>query len=143
MLPYEAQLNTKDDLNRGMWHYRQALLRGWLNQTLRRGHKLHTLPARSASQQHFAGLRSVPIARIRGSEGRAHDFDGHFNPLTENTQFRWLSVYQAKLADRPLPPVELIQVADDFFVRDGHHRISVARSLGEEFIDAAVTAWVN
>jgi hypothetical protein len=41
----------------------------------------------------------------------------------------------------PLPPVELIQVGDVYFVRDGHHRISVARMMGQDSIDAEVTVW--
>ena len=45
---------------------------------------------------------------------------------------------QAKLDGTVLPPVELIQVGDIYFVRDGHHRISVARALGEEYIDAEI-----
>jgi hypothetical protein len=41
----------------------------------------------------------------------------------------------------PLPPVKLIQIGDLYFVRDGHHRISVARAMGQEAIEAEVTAW--
>ncbi|HEY3310826.1 MAG TPA: hypothetical protein VGK00_04225 [Anaerolineales bacterium] len=44
-----------------------------------------------------------------------------------------------KLNGRELPPVELIQVENIYYVRDGHHRISVSRSLGQDFIDAEVT----
>jgi hypothetical protein len=41
----------------------------------------------------------------------------------------------------PLPPIKLIQVGDCYYVRDGHHRLSVARALGEQFIEAEVTVW--
>jgi hypothetical protein len=45
------------------------------------------------------------------------------------------------LAGDPLPPVELIQVGSVYFVRDGHHRISVARAMGQQEIEAVVTVW--
>ena len=48
---------------------------------------------------------------------------------------------QARLNDIPLPPVDLIKVGENYFVRDGHHRISVAHALGQEFIEAEVTEW--
>jgi hypothetical protein len=87
------------------------------------------------------GLRSVPIARICGSEGRACDFDCDFNPLQNNTQDRWLAIAAARRRGRVLPPVALIQVGDVYFVRDGHHRVSVARALGHVTIDATVEVW--
>jgi hypothetical protein len=50
-------------------------------------------------------------------------------------------VAKARLKGVTLPPVELIQVGDVYFVRDGHHRISVARAFGQEHVDAEVTVW--
>jgi hypothetical protein len=89
--------------------------------------------------RHYLGVQSVPIERIQGSEGRIEDFDNAFNPVHERSRSRWLSVASVRLAGAELPPVELIQVGDIYFVRDGHHRISVAKALGERFIDAEVT----
>jgi hypothetical protein len=86
----------------------------------------------------YAGIQSVPIERIRGSEGRSEDFDNAFNPLHERSLSRWLSVASVRLAGAAVPPVELIQSGEVYFVRDGHHRISVAKALGEQFIDAEV-----
>jgi ParB-like chromosome segregation protein Spo0J len=40
-----------------------------------------------------------------------------------------------------LPPVDLIRVGESYFVRDGHHRVSAARALGQAFIEATVTEW--
>jgi hypothetical protein len=85
------------------------------------------------------GIRSVEIDRIQGSEGRSSDFDLTFHPIQEHTRHRWLSVAVARLSGKALPPIELVQVKDIFFVRDGHHRISVARAFGEKFMDAIVT----
>lgn len=88
--------------------------------------------------QHYTGFRTVPINRIRGSEGRSSDFDCDFNPIHTRTRDRWISVAVAHSSGLTLPPVDLIQLGDDYFVRDGHHRISVARAFGEKYIDAKV-----
>jgi hypothetical protein len=72
----------------------------------------------------------VQIDRISGSEGRSSDFDRAFNPLRSHNRDRWLGITAARRRGKSLPPIELIQVRGVYFVRDGHHRISVARALG-------------
>jgi hypothetical protein len=91
--------------------------------------------------RHYAGVEAVLIHQIRGTEGRSEDFDAEFNPLNEHSKSRWLSIAIARKLGTPMPPVELIQVGETYFVRDGHHRISVALAFGEEAIDAEVTVW--
>jgi hypothetical protein len=88
-----------------------------------------------------AGMQTVSIKQIRGSESRSRDFDRDFNPLRHSSRARWLSIALARQQDKPLPAVQLIQVGDIYFVRDGHHRISVARALGQLHIDAEVIMW--
>lgn len=88
-----------------------------------------------------AGIQNVAISRIRGSEGRCNDFDGDFNPIQDHCISRWLRVAAAREQGKVLPPVALVQVGDVYFVRDGHHRISVARALGQLDIEAEVTVW--
>jgi hypothetical protein len=88
--------------------------------------------------QHYAGVRTVPLNRIKGSEGRSSDFDCDFNPLHARTRNRWMSIAIARSQGDTLPLVELIQLGEDYFVRDGHHRISVAHAFSEEYIDAVV-----
>jgi hypothetical protein len=95
----------------------------------------------AVSSSSDAGIRTVPIKQIRGSEGRSHDFDRDFNPLQDHTRMRWLGIAAARQAGKSLPPVSLIQVGDVYFVRDGHHRISVARAIGQCDIEAEVTVW--
>ena len=80
----------------------------------------------------------MPINRIKGSEGRSGDFDCDFNPLHTRTRDRWMSIAITRSQGDTLPLVELVQLSDDYFVRDGHHRISVARAFGEESVDAIV-----
>jgi len=91
--------------------------------------------------EYDGGIRSVPIRQIRGSEGRSRYFDCDFNPLYDRARGRWLNIVRARQQGKDLPPVLLVQVGDIFFVRDGHHRISVARALGQNEIDARVTVW--
>lgn len=83
----------------------------------------------------------MAIERILGSEGRSSDFDRDFNPLRDHNKGRWLGVAAARQRGKPLPPVALIQVGDVYFVQDGHHRISVARALGQWAIEASVVVW--
>jgi hypothetical protein len=88
-----------------------------------------------------AGLRTVAIDKIRGSEGRCRYFDRDFQPLHDEARGRWLNIARARQQGKNLPPVVLVQVGDIYFVRDGHHRISVARALGQIELEARVTVW--
>jgi hypothetical protein len=107
----------------------------------RRARGLCALPEQMPSEQRYAGQKSVAIDEIRGSEGRATDFDIEFNPLRSATVDRWVSIFKARAQGKEMPPVDLVQYGDTYYVRDGHHRISVARARGEAFIDARVTLW--
>lgn len=93
------------------------------------------------ASRRYLGLRTVPIRAIVGSESRSQDFDRGFRPLKVSGQDRWLNIAAAYLAGIGLPPVELIQLGDVFYVRDGHHRISVAKAFNQEHIDAEVVLW--
>jgi hypothetical protein len=84
------------------------------------------------------GVLYVPITSIRGSEGRCEDFDIDFYPLRPHIRERWLSVAAARGMNRSLPPVELCLILGIYYVRDGHHRVSVARAFGQKEIEAEV-----
>ncbi len=89
----------------------------------------------------YSGLRVVPIRAIIGSEGRSADFDIEFHPVSEKARERWVNMALAYQSHVSLPPVWLIQVGDSYFVRDGHHRVSVSRAFGQTAIDAEVITW--
>ncbi|HLO17346.1 MAG TPA: hypothetical protein VK206_21110 [Anaerolineales bacterium] len=95
----------------------------------------------SLSGSCYAGIQVVRISSIIGSEGRTSDFDMDFHPLSETSRERWVNMAMAYLARLPLPPIELIQVGNAYFVRDGHHRISVSQAFGQIAMDAEVIAW--
>lgn len=83
-------------------------------------------------------ITSVPLDQIVGSESRSEDFDSYFNPLKIHNRERWIGIAIAYRSGVALPPVELVQEGDHFYVRDGHHRISVARTLGQLDIEARI-----
>lgn len=93
------------------------------------------------SNRHFAGSKTVAVKDIHGTVDRDGDFDYHFAPLKVSDEQRWCKVATAMLRGIGLPPIELIQVGDEYFVKDGHHRISVARALGFSYLDAIVEVW--
>ena len=86
-----------------------------------------------------AGLHTVPIEAIVGSVDRLNDFDRRFRPTTSRTRGRWERIAAARRRGEALPPISLYRVGDLYFVRDGHHRVSVARAMGDTVIDAYVT----
>lgn len=89
--------------------------------------------------QRHLGNRAIPLAQIVGSEGRYVDFDRQFAPRHEATKYRWMSIDRAHHEDVALPAIELYKLDDIYFVKDGHHRVSVARLQGQVDIDAIVT----
>lgn len=84
------------------------------------------------------GVQTIPIDNIVGSEGRYQSFTRHFLPLDDDLRDRWKKVDEAHYAKKSLPPVALYKVCGAYFVKDGHHRISVARTKGVKHIEAIV-----
>jgi hypothetical protein len=91
-----------------------------------------------AQAQHYRGMRAVDVQQIVGSVGRYRDFDRAFLPRQATTRGRWQSIDRAFHEMVTLPPIELYQVGETYFVKDGNHRVSVAREMGQEFIDAYI-----
>ena len=76
---------------------------------------------------------------IVGTVDRERDFDRRFRPTSARVRGRWEQIAAAMRRGESLPPVDLIKIGEIYFVRDGHHRVSVARALGRADIDAYVT----
>jgi hypothetical protein len=89
--------------------------------------------------EHSAGLQVVPLDRIVGSVGRGRDFDRRFRPTSGRSRGRWEQIATAVRRGESFPPIDLMRVGELHFVRDGHHRVSVARALGRTDIDAYIT----
>ncbi len=85
------------------------------------------------------GLQVIPLASIVGSVDRSRDFDRWFRPRSARTRQRWERLDRAQRRGEATPPIDVYRVGDLHFVRDGHHRVSVAHALGLRSIDAYVT----
>lgn len=83
--------------------------------------------------------RTIPLASIVGSVGRYQDFTRSFLPKRDSDRNRWASVRRAALEQKRLPPIDVYKLGDVYFVQDGNHRVSVARQMQAEDIDAFVT----
>ena len=90
-------------------------------------------------EENYRGLQEVPLDQIAGSVGRYREFTSKFLPKQNKMQERWSRVYAQASGMMGLPPIELYKVGDVYFVRDGNHRVSVARQLGSKTIQAHVT----
>ncbi|MGD2040655.1 MAG: hypothetical protein PVH11_07495 [Anaerolineae bacterium] len=95
----------------------------------------------SIRHRHYRGIQTVCLDQIRGSDGRCRDFDRAFYPSQEHNRGRWLAIATLQESGTILPPVQLVQVGEIYFVQDGHHRISVARASGKACIEAEVVVW--
>ncbi len=92
----------------------------------------------SIQGQYDAGIQEIEINAIIGSVNRYADFDSAFLPRQKFTRSRWEKIDRAYLRDEILPPVDVYQIGDFYFVMDGNHRVSVARKRGQKWIDAHV-----
>ena len=84
------------------------------------------------------GIRSIPLDSIVGSVDRTRDFDRKFRPTSARVRPRWERIALARRRGESFPPISVYRVGDAHFVRDGHHRVSVARAQGQDVIDAHV-----
>jgi hypothetical protein len=89
--------------------------------------------------EHDLGLQVVALATIVGTTDRLSGFDRQFRPTSARVRGRWERIAAAMHRGEPMPPISLYRVGEAHFVRDGHHRVSVARALGWRVMDARVT----
>ena len=139
--PKEAASRTQADMafSRAM---SRALAKELKDQLFRRSRRL--LPFDEVKERlelwygRDVGRRTVSLDAIVGSQGRYRNFSRHFLPLDEDLRQRWKEIQIAVEAGRELPPVELYKVCNAYFVKDGHHRISVAKAKNRKTIEARV-----
>ncbi|HEV2967947.1 MAG TPA: ParB N-terminal domain-containing protein, partial [Candidatus Dormibacteraeota bacterium] len=89
----------------------------------------------------YGGVQEIPLDQVVGSAAPAAktgDFDPGFLPVNRRLRDRWTRIYQAMVEGDELPPIDVYKVGDEYYVIDGHHRVSVARSLGRATINARV-----
>ena len=83
------------------------------------------------------GIKSIRVDQIVGTLTRDTDFDQQFRPLKKHSLERWVNAYILHQRDE-WSPIVVHQVGEQYFIEDGHHRVSVARMIGVDFIDAKV-----
>ncbi len=88
---------------------------------------------------HRLGLQVIPLDSIVGSVDRTRDFDRWFRPRSGRSRERWERLARAQRRGEAIPPIDVYRVGELHFVRDGHHRVSVAHALGLRSIEAYVT----
>lgn len=93
-------------------------------------------PQKSPNRK-FIGAQEIAVAEIIGTLNRHNDFDNRFRPLKSYLRDRWVNVYLS-YENGGWAPILVYKVGDKYYVEDGHHRVSVARSLGIGFIQANV-----
>ncbi len=89
--------------------------------------------------ERYRGLETIPLTSVVGTVDRTTDFDRQFRPTTSRVRSRWESIAEAERRGAAMPPISVYRVGGLHFVRDGHHRVSVARALGRSAVDAQVT----
>ena len=89
------------------------------------------------------GLQSIELDSIVGSVDRTREFDRRFRPRSSRVRPRWERIARAQRRGEAMPPISVYRVGELHFVDDGHHRVSVARALGQTSIDAYVTEVVT
>jgi uncharacterized ParB-like nuclease family protein len=99
------------------------------------------LEAAGLEGRSYGGVQEIPLDRVVGSAAppsKTGDFDPGFLPVNRRLRDRWTRIYQAMVEGDELPPIDVYKVGDEYYVIDGHHRVSVARSLGRATINARV-----
>jgi hypothetical protein len=95
-------------------------------------------------EERYVGLQAIELDTVLGTVGRERGgFDRQFRPTTARVRARWERIANAARRGEPLPPISVYRIGDVHFVRDGHHRVSVARTLGRRTIDAYVVEVVT
>ena len=89
--------------------------------------------------ERYIGLQAVALDSIVGTVDRTREFDRSFRPTSSNVRPRWERIATAQRRGESMPPIDVYRIGNLHFVKDGHHRVSVARALGHDVIDAYVT----
>jgi hypothetical protein len=136
-----TKLQAQDDFSRARWKAIFSQIQHFLNTDRNKLLSLYDVKEiLKPKNETYRGMQTVPINLIVGSEGRYRDFNKFFLPNADHLKARWTRVDEARIKDIILPPVQLYEIGGVYFVRDGNHRVSVARSQGGELIDAEVTS---
>jgi HSP20 family molecular chaperone IbpA len=85
------------------------------------------------------GLRTIPLSQVVGTVDSRRDFDRRFRPTSGKVRERWERLALAQRRGEWIPPIDVYRVGELYFVKDGHHRVSIAIATGQKTIEAYVT----
>ena len=95
--------------------------------------------ALGSTRERRIALKTIELRSVVGSVDRTSDFDRRFRPTSNRLRERSQGINIAQRSGRGMPPISVYRIGDLYFVRDGHHRVSVALALGNTVIEAHVT----
>jgi hypothetical protein len=135
-----SELEAEKAFSQASWARRRAALVARLRRARRCPVRVFDETGRSGSRSR-CGVRDIPLDAIKGTTepNRAAQFDQDFRP-SKLARGRWQSVWLAFHRGATLPPISVVQFGDAYAIRDGHHRVSVAKALGVPSIRAIVAA---
>ena len=135
--------DAENDFLRARRHQVLSQLAGWMrhdshesNETLSFTEVVEALGRRG---ERSLGLQVIPMDSIVGSVDKVRDFDRRFRPTSNRSRQRWERMALKSRTGQSFPPIDVYKLGNLYFVRDGHHRVSVGRSLGANSIEAYVT----
>lgn len=135
-------LRAHEDFDSARFKAFRRAIRATLTRRSRRLRSLdRVLEAAGLEGRAFGGVREIPLDKVVGSavaEAKAADFDPGFLPVNRRLRDRWTRIYTAMVEGDELPPIDVYKLDDNYYVIDGHHRVSVARNLGRDVINARV-----
>jgi hypothetical protein len=135
------RLQTEDDAqalyHRIKW---QGLIERIAATIRRRSSRLHHQPLPGPTTLTQAEPQPIALEQIAGTTRADVPFDRYWRPLRHASARRWRALAVAMRHDAALPPVDLVLIDGQYLVRDGHYRVSVARALGREYLDAIISS---
>ena len=135
-------VDVEDDFSRARRRQLLARLAGWLrrqpdvNRILSFDEVTAALGWRG---EHYLGLQTIQLDTVAGTVDSLRDFDRSFRPTSNRVRQRWERLDLAQRRGAAIPPIDVYRLGDLHFVKDGHHRVSVARAAGQKTIEAYVT----
>jgi hypothetical protein len=135
-------VDVEDDFSRSRRRQVLARVAGWLR---RRPDATRILPLDEVVAvlgwrgERYLGLQTIQLDAVTGTAGSRHDFDRRFRPTSARVRQRWERLDLAQRRGAAIPPIDVYLIGDTYFVKDGHHRVSVAAATRQKAIDAYVT----
>jgi hypothetical protein len=101
-------------------------------------------PEAMTASRRDLGSMTIPVLKVRGTAVQGAPQRGSdFTPLPAlkgaNWRQRWQRLRAAQDRLAILPPIDVLQTEDGYWVLDGHNRVALALLAGQDDIDANVT----